>query len=183
MNFKLKQFYNNYLAYFLAIAVLIIAMGGLIIWPAFAKIIAIKTEISQEKANLEKKLSMGLNAKKTKEDLQKIDESLTVLDMIFINAAGELTLLSTIENLAANHNVAVTIKPDFVGQNLGNVTRLPVAIEAKGKFNDLISFLNDLDQTPFYFIDDQIILTKGAGSDLILNLTGQVYMKTADKNK
>lgn len=157
-------------------------MGVLIIYPALKKIITIKKEIATEKIALEKKLDMGLNAKKIKDDLKKVEDESLILDSVFIKKGDELKLLSDIESLAAKNSITVTLKPDFTGVDLKNgVTRNSLEINAQGNFKNLMSFLNELDSTEFYIITDQINLSKADKDNLTINIAAQVYVKTSEK--
>lgn len=179
---KWKKAYNYYIVSSIAMVVLLLAMSALIIYPAGHKILTIKNEIAAEKANLEKKLEMGLNAKKIKEDLAAVENKLSILDSIFIPKGEELTLLSSLEALAVKNNINVTLKPDFKGVSMaGNVIRTPLIISANGNFKNIMSFLNDLDGTAFYFISDQINLSKTDNDNINLTINGQVYVREFDK--
>jgi len=178
---KWKKIYNYYIGSSAIMLLLLAVMGILIIYPALNKIISIKNEIAAEKISLEKKLDMGLNAKKIKEDLMKVEADLAILDSVFIPKGAELTLLSDIEALAAKNNVTVSLKPDFIGVNVKNgITRNSLAINAQGDFAGLMAFLNGLDSTDFYLISDQISMAKAAKDGLTLNIVGQVYIKSAE---
>jgi len=179
---KWKKVYNYYLGSSIVMLILLFVMSLLVIYPAWHRIVTIKNEIAAEKDSLEKKLDMGLNAKKIKADLLIVENKLSVLDTIFIPQSDELTLLSSIEALAAQNNVNVTLKPDFNGVNMaGNIIRTPLIISATGNFSSIMSFLSSLDGTDFFFITDQINLTKGDKDNLNLDVTGQVYVKAPDK--
>lgn len=179
---KWKKIYNYYVGSSAIMLVLLLVMSLLVIYPAWLKIVTIKNEISAEKINLEKKLEMGMNANKIKNELKTVEESISVLDTIFIAQGNELTLLSSIEALAAQNNVTVTLKPDFKGVAMaGNITRTPLIISATGSFKNIMSFLNSLDGTVFYFNADTISLSKADKDKLDLNISGQVYIKIPDK--
>ncbi len=176
---KWKKIYNYYAATSGFMLVLLAIMGLLVIYPAWNKIVAIKNEITTEKNNLEKKLDMGLNSKKIKADLQNVENKLAILDTIFIPQGDELSLLSSIENLAATSNVEVAIKPDFTGINMGNsIIRTPLSISATGRFDDLLSFLNSLDGTDYILIINQISMAKISEEKMSLGIAGEVYIKT-----
>lgn len=179
---KWKKVYNYYIGSSAAMLALLAALGILVIYPALHKIISIKNEITAEKSNLEKKLDMGLNAKKIKEDLNAVESESAVLDTVFIPQDQELTLLSNIESLAAENNVGVVLKPDYTGVKMaGDVIRAPLTISATGNFKSIMAFLNDLDGTDFFLISDQVSLTGGAKDNLNLNIVGQVYIKIPEK--
>ena len=176
---KWKDFYNYYLSYSIIVALALLALGIFVIYPAFHKILIIKTEINQEKDRLEKKLSMGLNAKKIKEELEAVESSLPELDKTLIKKGDELLILTTIEDLAAKNKIILnTVKPDFNGQTIGSgIYKTSIEINAAGNFNDLLLFLNSLDSSAFYLVTDQLTLNKN--NDLVgLTLTGWLYFKS-----
>jgi len=178
MKLTWKKSYNGYLTPSLFMIALLTVLGLFVIWPAINKILAIRAEIETEKANLENKLSLGLNAKKIKEELVGIENSLSVLDVAFIQPQQELDLLGNIESLAAKNQVEVKLKPNFTGQNIGgNILRIPLDIEASGNFNNLISFLNDLDGSSFYYIGNELSFDVGSNQKINLTINGEVYMK------
>jgi len=174
---NLLQTYKYYVIYFLTLAIMLLIVSVIFIYPAFHKIISIKNEISQEKLELEAKLNLGLNAKKIKEELTEVENSFQNLDTIFIKQGDELKLLSDLEELATKNQVTLTIKPDFNGQNVSNnITKIPLELNVSGNFNKLMAFINGLDSINFYFVTDTFDLKK---SDTTLNLTliGQAYIK------
>jgi Tfp pilus assembly protein PilO len=178
MKLTWKKSYNGYLPPSLFMITLLAVLGLFIIWPAINKILAIKEEIEMEKVSLENKLSRGLNAKKIKEELLGIENSLSVLDVVFIQPNQELDLLGNIESLAAKNQVEVKLKPNFAGQNIGgNILRIPLDIMADGNFNNLISFLNDLDSSPFYYIGKELSFDAANNGKTNLTINGEVYMK------
>ncbi|MFA5021038.1 MAG: hypothetical protein WC517_03195 [Patescibacteria group bacterium] len=180
----MKCFKNSHyrLSLFAFMLALLAAMSAFVIYPALSKITAIKKEITSEKADLEKKLDLGLNAQKIKEDLKSIEAELAILDSFFIPAGGELELLGRIEALAAKNSVTVILKPDFNGANLGlGLTKNSLDLAAQGSFKNLMSFLNGLDSADFLLVSDQISLAKTGQDNLSLNISSQFYLQTAGK--
>ena len=175
---KWTQAYKYYFIYSLTLVAMFGIVTGLLIYPAFHKIISIKQEISKEKSDLEAKLNMGLNAKRIKEELDGIENSLQNLDTVFIKQGEELNLLSSFEAIANKHQVTLSIKPDFNGQAINGIVKIPMELKANGNFNNLMSFANDLDTTAFYFVTDNLSLKKNE-KDLELTLTGQTYLKAS----
>lgn len=176
---KWNNFYNYYLSYSIIISLILLGLGIFVIYPAFHKILTIKNEISQEKKLLEKKLELGLNAKKIKEELEAIENSLPELDKTLIKKTDELLILTTIEDLAVKNKITLnSIKPDFNEKKIGSgIHKASLEINATGNFNDLAVFLNALDGSPFYLITDQLTLNKSNDSaNLILN--GWLYFKS-----
>jgi|GEM_PF-2436789 len=182
----MKRLKNSHyrLSLFVFMFALLAAMGAFVIYPALSKIITIKNEIAKEKADLEKKLDLGLNAQKIKDDLKSIEAELATLDSFFIPAGGELALLEKIEALAAKNSLTVTLKPDFNGANLGaGITKNSLGLAAQGTFKNLMSFLNELDSADFLLVSDQIGLANADQGNLNLNVSSQFYLKTAEKTQ
>lgn len=176
---KWKDFYNYYLGYFLIVALVLGAMAAFVIYPAFNKILSIKKEISQEKEELEKKLSLGLNAKKTKEELDAISDSISQLDDLLIKKGDELVILGKIESLAAKNKIIVnSLKPDFNEQAVGSgIYKISLTINASGNFNQILSFLNQLDAADFYLVTDQLTISQAGNNTVSLALNSWLYFK------
>lgn len=177
---KLKDFYNYYLGYFLIVALVLGAMAGLVIYPALNKILSIKKEIAQERTELEKKLSLGLNAKKIKEELDAVSGTLYKLDGMLIERGKELAILNEIETLADKNKITVnSLKPDFNEQQIGSgVYRISIAINASGGFSRILSFLNSLDAAEFYLVTDQLTISQVGNDTANLMLDGWLYFKS-----
>ena len=176
---KWKDFYNYYLGYFLIVAFIFGAIAGLVVYPALNKILSIKKEIAQERTELERKLSLGLNAKKIKEELDKVSGSLAELDRLLIKKGDELSILSRIETLASENKVEVgSLKPDFNEQQVGSgIYRINIVINASGNFSRILSFLNSLDAANFYLITDQLTINQANNNTADLTLNGWLYFK------
>lgn len=173
--FNIRQ---RYLLTFVIILTTILIIGGFIIYPSFFKILSIKNEILSQEKELEKKLSQGLNAKKIKLELDETESQLSKLNEIFINKNEALNLLSIFEDLGAENKLTTSVKPDFNLQSSGNgIYRIQLEINTLGTIPDTLAFLNDLDKSNFYFVIDKLKFSKGAGADIISNISGQVYLK------
>lgn len=174
-----REIFKYYLAYFIALIVIIAILGALLIYPAAHKITVIKQQIGQEKSDIQQKLSRSYNAKNIKASIDSMQSALTTLDKMFIQPGHELDLLSTLEAMAAKHHINLTIKPDFTGQNNTNtIVKIPLELNATGNFNDLMTFMNDLDAMDYYYVIDNLDLSKVDTNQSALKLTGQVYLKT-----
>ena len=181
---KWKNLYNDYLIYFGFVVGFLILMIVFVVYPAFAKIIAIKTEISQEKAQLEKKLSIGLNTKIIKEELETVEKSLSVLDSTVLNKGQELDILTFLENSAAKNKLTVkSLKPDFSHKTVGpSIDKISLALDVSGNFNDILRFLSDLDSSSFYLATDELSLYSDKGATG-LSLNGWIYFKSTQDNE
>lgn len=158
-----------------------IVLIGLIIIPAFNYIIKINQEISSERSELEKKMAMGLNAKKIKEEIDTAENSLSQVDKIFVKNGRELELITELESLAAKRNIDATIKSDFKTQAAGNGSqRMLLEINIAGNYPDLLAFTNDLDRLNYYYNIESINASKIKSKTkkiASINLIGQIYVK------
>jgi Tfp pilus assembly protein PilO len=176
---KWKNLYNNYLIYFGFVVGFLLLLTAFVIIPAFNKITAIKREITQEKEQLEKKLSVGLNAKSIKTELEAIENSLPILDSVLLNKDQELGILTFLENSATANKLTVkSLKPDFNRQAISpGIDKINLTLDVTGNFNDILRFLSDLDGAGFYLTTDELNLYQDKTATG-LSLNGWVYFKS-----
>jgi len=98
------------------VAIIFVVIIIFVIYPTISKIISINKTIVAKQAELERKLAMGLNIKKTKQDLTEVQKSLAVFEVMTINPGEELDLITQLESMASRHSVTININSDFVGQ-------------------------------------------------------------------
>ncbi|MFA6594445.1 MAG: hypothetical protein WCT16_04300 [Candidatus Buchananbacteria bacterium] len=159
---------------FLAGAVLI----AVIIYPTTKKIIAIRQEIIRERQELEKKLAMGLNAKKIKEEAEAVETVMPGLRQVYIKPGQELEFLNYLDGLAAKNNLVIDVKPDFTGKTLSpGITRLPVDLILSGKFESVLAALNELERRDTYFIIDVLSLTAQNDNSVAAAISGNIYRR------
>lgn len=164
----------------IAIAVFV-AMIVFIMYPAIKTISSINLEISQERNDLKKRDSLGINVKQTRDDLTKIKESFNKLDNIFIKKNHELEFITQLENAATASGVAIDINSDFTGQKVSSsVRQIPLQINISGSFDKSVAFLNQLETMPYYFNPTIIMVSpkqQGDKSAVVMQLTGQTYLQ------
>lgn len=153
----------------------------LIIIPTIKSIDSINKEVYQQEKELKNKLAMGLNAKKIKDDLNKVETYIEDVDKIFVEKENELEIITKIEAIATNNGVEVSIKPDFKIQNFSNdIGKLPLSINVSGDYSQIMSFIRDIDCQEYYYNIDNANLSRVANKDLsILNLdvSGNLFIK------
>ena len=160
------------------LALTFIAIIVLVIYPAVSAILAVNREIIQQRLELERKLSWGLNNQKIKAELTNLESAIGRLDAIYLSAGQELALINELDNLAAISGVASTLKPDFNGQNyLPQVKKIPLEINAQSELPAAAKFLRALELKPYYYNVDKINLTAaGLDNKINLQLIGQLFM-------
>lgn len=175
-----RRINNHLIAIGLSLASLVIVVI-FIIAPAFNSIYSINKEIRSQREELEKKLSMGLNAKKIREELNRVEDSIGQLESVFIKSGSELELITQLETMAQKNRVEAIIKPEFKAQGSGASNRMSLAIAITGKYPDIANFLNELDSQDYYFNTESIAISrtsKNKSESLVTaNLSGQIYLK------
>ncbi|MFA5125132.1 MAG: hypothetical protein WC473_04935 [Patescibacteria group bacterium] len=147
-----------------------------IIYPTANKIITIRQEILKERQDLEKKLAMGLNANKIKEETDAVEKIMPRLRQVYIKPGQELEFLNYLDNLAAKNSLIIDIKPDFTGKALSpEVTRLPIELIISGKFESVLTALNELERRETYFIIDVLSLTAQNDGLVAAAVSGNIY--------
>ncbi len=175
---KLLKFYNNHFFYLTLLIIILITMVVLVVWPAFNTITTIKKEINQEREILENKLSLGINIKNINEELMEAEKHQEKFNSAFISVGQELELINFIEKIAKNNEVEINLKPDFnLPKTDTSIIKLPINLTASGEFNNIYSFIKDLDKSPFYLISEQVNLIRDKDNSLILTMTAHTYLK------
>jgi len=161
------------------LALTFIAIIVLGIYPAVSAIISINREIIQQRLELERKLSWGLNNQKIKASLTNLESAIGQLDVIYLISGQELALINELDNLAIGSGVVSTLKPDFNGQNyLPQVKKIPLEINILSELPAAARFLRALELKPYYYNVDKIDLTAtGLDNKINLQLIGQLFME------
>lgn len=139
--------------YFVLLMIVIIAvLGWFVIKPSAEDIKSIREDIKEQRIELERKYLEGLNARLVSQKADEIKGNLEVLDGIFIKKEGYLSLVTSIERLAGENNLQEEL--NILNNNAEDKRTykvVPVHIEAKGEFNDLLAFVHDLKNTSYQF--------------------------------
>lgn len=175
------KFKNQIISIALSI-ISLLAVIVLIIIPAFRSINSINKEIRQQEEELENRLAMGLNAKKIKDDLDKIEAYVGDIDKIFLEKESELEMITKLEALATDNKVEASIRPDFKIQSFSNdAGKLPLSMSVSGEYSQIMSFIRDIDCQKYYYAIDNANLSRiTKGKDLsVLNLdvSGNLFIK------
>lgn len=162
-----------------AICLALILIFSFIVFPAVREIQDIRIMIEQKRADLEKKLALGLNIKKVREDLKSIESSLSDLDQIFVKPGQEVALVAQLENLAASDGVDLSATSDFAGKKINSFRQVPLQLNLKGDFSRITAFMQKLEKTPYYFNPEAITVSSEKFS-LTAQIIGKIYFKEND---
>ncbi len=151
-----------------------------IVFPAVKEIRDMRTAIEQKRTELEEKLAQGFNIKKVQDELKGIESSLGDLDQIFIKPGQEVALVARLENMASSEGVDLSATSDFAGKKLNSsYKQVPLQLNLKGNFSQIMSFMEKLESTPFYFNPDAITVSSEKFS-LTTQVIGKIYFKEND---
>jgi len=171
------KIYQNKL--FINFAIIGLALALMIIFfiiPSIQQIMKMNEEISQQRIDLEKKSSLGLNIKQIKIDLKEIEQNIDQLDSFFIVSGKELDFISSIETMGNQYNIKPNINPQFPGQDLNaRIKIVPLQISANGPYDQIQKFILGLESLPYYYNIDSVS-QGGTKEDTRIQLNGNVYL-------
>lgn len=171
----MKIYKNKLFLSFFGIGAVLILMIVFFIVPSIQQIIQMNNEITQQRLDLEKKSSLGLNIKNTKADLKEIEDNIFQLDSFFIKPGEELSFISSMETLGIKNGIKLTINPKFPGQDIGGrIKAIPLQISAEGPYDQIQKFLLDLEALPYYY-NISSISQSGSSGDISIQLNGDIY--------
>ncbi len=169
---------HQFIISLLTIIGVLIAIIGLIIYPALHDILVINSTIAQEKEILEQKLALGLNIKTTEKILASIEETQPILESTFIRQGQELEFITTIEQAATQFNIALELKPDFTGKSITpDITEITVEINASGDYFALQKFLKTIERLPYYYTTEALIISRSKSNEATtMQLLGKAHV-------
>lgn len=138
--------------FFLFLIVVIAALGLFVVKPAADNMQRIRGDIKEQRSELEKKYLEGLNARFISRKSEEINKNLKVLDRLFIEKDGYLGLVTSIERLAGQNNLQEEL--NILSSNAekkNNYKVVPVHVEVKGNFPNILAFVSDLKGEPYQF--------------------------------
>jgi len=158
-----------------------LAIGLAILYPTITNIMATSEQIRAEQVNLEYKVRAGLNIKQVNQDLEEAKVVMVKAEEIFIPKGEELAFIKTLEDMAARHQIAINIVPEFKQPIEGEkLYPLPVQISIAGTWPQIIKMINEIERLPYYYLPSTInISNRGVGThpySAVIN--GSVYISS-----
>ncbi len=115
------------------------------------KIIELKKQINIQYAKLDKLYKQGKLIKKIKLEFDKIKPEIALLDNALLRQGDELVLITTLEDVASKYNLEQYISMGELPQNnIKDITRIPITVTLNGNFVDVIKYIKELEEQPFY---------------------------------
>lgn len=176
MNYLIK---NKHFIFIFLLFITLLLIVALIIYPTIKNILLINKQIMDERLELESKLAMGLNIKKTSESLEKIKQNMGQLELILVEPGQELSLIQKIEGEAAKNNLEIKIQSDFQKQSLNkNIDQVSLSLEITGSFVDTMKFIEAMEDMPYYYNIENIAMVGSENTtDIKTQLVGWIYFK------
>lgn len=164
------------------------------ILPTIDKIKSLRNEILNIEIDSANKITQEKNSSDLNNKIRKIQPQLDKINSIFINQNREIEFINALEDLAGKYNVSQKLNIDFNSPVKGETFSIvPVAIDANGSFNYIISYLSALEAMSYYINVDSVSFAASAngesadssgrpfeskGSSAVdLNITGHSYWK------
>lgn len=145
--------------FILLLIVVVVGLGLFVVKPAADDIKRIRGEIKDQRTELERKYLKGLNAKLISQKADEIKGNLEVLDRIFIKKEGYLGLVTSIEGLASKNNLQEEL--NILNNNAEDKRTyevVPVHIEVRGEFEDILAFVHDLKNASYQFNINSLVI-------------------------
>ncbi len=175
---------NKNLKHKILLTTLIIFLGLLsivfvIIFPTVNYIKNIKTDIEITEGQLEEKYQKARLLKKSINELEKVKIDVQKFKEITVEPGNELLLISSLEHLASDHNIAQDLSVTL-HENEGRDPYYVFSFQNNGDFYDHIDYLSSLEKLPYYVIIEKLKwnkVEKENKNSIILNFEGKIYSK------
>lgn len=161
------------------IAITILIITGLIVWPSIKIIYGLKQDITKIENDMEQRYLNSLKLKRTMRELEEIKSQVAKYQQATIKKGEELKVITALENLAnayqieQNLNAALGEKEKFYKFSLLN----------NGTFSNHVKYLQALETLPYYMIIKDVKFEKrqsqiGTTPTITLIFNGLVYVDT-----
>ena len=155
------------------------------IYSTISKINIQREEIIAEKIETEKRINREQNMGNLMMKLKKIENDLEKIDNVFIDKNKELEFITTLEKVASYNNVAQGINLLPVDEENKDLPKSIVNINAKGKYIDIINYMQDIQSLDYYVNISMMNLARAPKSqneenkndEVSLNLNAEIYWK------
>lgn len=189
-NFQIMNFEKNNLKHKISTNTIIFIIAFLVIFyfaifTAIQDINLLRASVISDKIETEKKLNREQSMSTLAVKLKKIESDLNKLDNIFIDKNNQLAFITTLENIANYNKVAQNINLSPVTATTNQrIAKSIITINAKGKYLDIVNYLQDIESLNYYVNITSINITLVSPTDgqtkqdlVNLNLSADTYWK------
>lgn len=187
IKFKIKQ-RVIFSTVFIIISLLLIIF--LIILPTVNYINSLKKNIQITETEIEESYQRISLLKNSINQVNEIKNKVEPFYFLTLNEGEELIIIKELERLALENNILQSLDVNF-NKNSNNQDGLVSSahyvfkIKISGKFIDLLNYLDDLEELPYYFLIDQMSISKekNSGDTIAINFTALLNATTAVYSK
>ncbi|MBU1164075.1 type 4a pilus biogenesis protein PilO [Patescibacteria group bacterium] len=160
---------KKFIIYLVIVIIIYVSIIFFVIIPTTSDIQAISDQIYNERIDLEKRYKKGQLIKQLVEDFRKIKPQQDRLELIFVKESEILNFVTSLENLANNNNIDLSIKLKEI-ENTNNIASMPLDLTIGGSYQNVIAYLNDIEKQDYYFSIDSIRINSAGQTAGIINL-------------
>lgn len=151
LNFEKKVIIH--VLFFVAV---IIIIAGAIIWPTVNYIHTLNRETYDLRIYLEKRYESTKNIRYSRQKAEEIKNEVNDFSSMIFTAANQLNLITTLENIAARHDI--TQKIDNL--NLDQAAhQLILSLNIEGEYLDSLRYLTDLEKINYFLQVEKLAWT------------------------
>lgn len=159
-----NYFKNHFLVVTIIFTLLLFGVTFLIILPSAREIRLIRKQVLEERMRLEKLYMRGQLQKRVRENYYSIKESADWLDNILLKENQELQYITALESIADKNGIKLKIN---VGESVKMegfpFSTLNISLDLVGSWPQIMLFLNDLENLPYYTNIKEIVFARQQG--------------------
>lgn len=185
IKFTLKK---RILLFIIFIILALLFVAGVIIFPTVKSINNLKREIGAIESDLEQRYQNSQKLRRTLRELSDIKTQTEQLKDVTILKGEELKVITELESLASKYNIDQVINVSLQQVSKADLGKYPTAeyysfsFLDNGKFSDLVSYLKEIEQLPYYIVIKNINFENRQNnakenSLITLSFNGLVYVK------
>lgn len=131
----------------------------LLIYPIKNKVLQTKQEITAKQSSFSQQQSEVKNILETNQTYKITD--ISKINTIFLSRGDALYLINTLEAAAQKNNCTLVISLSDPADS--NYTELISQLSLQGEFNDVVNFINEIEEQNFYLNYETFFLSSKAG--------------------
>lgn len=188
---KLPPIQKKLVISLLIILLVLFLISIFVIYPSIRKINNIKINVEKLETELEDKYNNARKLRRTMKELEEIKQNVQKYQTITIKKGDELSLITTLENIAKKNNIEQNLDVSFFDYTVdsknpkGEKPALDQYYEISflniGKYKDLLNYLGDLEELPQYLIIKNLTIEKKLKVEdtntVTLNFQARVYVE------
>jgi Tfp pilus assembly protein PilO len=176
-NLKFKISFRNKIV--LSILFLVIFCAAIYYFAIYNSLLSIKEtedKIIIQKSEQEKRYRNSISQKILVAKMKLVESQLKQVDSIFVNKDRILDFVTTIEGIASADKVEQTINITDSANKESTYSREILTLSAKGNFNNIFVFLEDLESLNYY-ININTLEIQRSNDNIIMNISAEFYDK------